>query len=264
MSGAGNDFVVIDNRKGIISDGSALARKVCNRRWGIGADGLILLEPSQRASYRMIYYNADGTYGGMCGNGGRCIAYLAAANNLAPVEHSFEALDHVYNAKVDHESVTLTMKDPSDLKTDIMLRLGKTKLKLHFVDTGSPHAVIPIAQLRKKLSDINVLELGNRIRNHRRFKPHGTNVNFIERIDANVLKIRTYERGVEEETLACGTGSIAGAIVGRVIWNMTPPITVVPVSNVPLQVSFSANGKVIQAVKLTGPVVVTFIGKFDV
>lgn len=266
MSGAGNDFVVIDNLTRLVQNANELARKVCDRRWGIGADGLLLIEESQIAVYRMMYYNADGSYGGMCGNGGRCISLYAVENAIAGVDHSFEALDHIYRASVHGTNVTLTMRDPKDIRMNLVLRGGANPLKGHFVNTGSPHVVIPLTVVKRlygKLSEVPVAELGRKIRYHRLLQPEGANVNFMEKTSANSLSLRTYERGVEAETLACGTGSIASAIVASRIWKMTPPITVVPPSGVKLLVDFSTNGSTYSNVCLTGEAKITFKGEID-
>jgi diaminopimelate epimerase len=261
MTGAGNDFVVIDNRSRDIRNGPRVAKILCNRRWGIGADGLLLLEKSRRASYRMMYYNADGSYGGMCGNGGRCIAFYAFSARIAKRKHSFEALDYVYNVDVGKNVVVLSMKDPRRLKVDKKLRLGSRQVSVNFIDTGSPHVVIPVESLkgRRSLDELDVVGIGRTIRQHRDFAPAGTNVNFVERDGPNRIRMRTYERGVEDETLACGTGSIASAIVATHLWNMHSPVTVIPRSRVPLRVEFS-EGRFISNVRLIGPAKVVYTG----
>jgi diaminopimelate epimerase len=267
MSGAGNDFVVVDNREGAITDATGLARKICDRRWGVGADGLLLLERSENADYRMMYYNADGSYGGMCGNGGRCISRYALDRGIASDTQKFEALGHIYHAVVDLNQVILSMLDPKNLKMNIVLPIGASKVKMHFVDTGSPHVVIPVAQFKKRfeaLDAIPVTEIGRKIRHHKYFQPNGTNVNFIEKRVEGTLRIRTYERGVEAETLACGTGSIAAAIVGSRLWKLRSPIQVVPASGIPLTVGFDVRDKLYSRVTLKGEVKTTFSGEFDV
>lgn len=267
MSGAGNDFIVIDNRSGAITNGNALAIRLCNRRWGIGADGLLLLQKAQDADYRMMYYNADGSYGGMCGNGGRCIARYAADQGIAGKVQNFEALGHTYKATVSENDVVLSMLDPSDIRMNIVLRIGSSRLKMHFVNTGSPHVVIPIGQLKKrygKLRDIPVEQLGQRIRNDQTFAPEGTNVNFMDKNGLTSIKIRTYERGVEAETLACGTGSVASAIVASKLWKMQSPVRVLPPGGITLSVSFSVNGSAFSDVTLTGQAESIFTGEADV
>ncbi len=266
MSGAGNDFVVIDNRVRTIADGHALARIICDRRWGVGADGLLLVEKSDTAAYRMMYYNADGSYGGMCGNGGRCIASFTVRAGIAQQEHFFEALDYLYKAEVHETVVTLHMKDPQNLKKNIVLPVDGKKIKSYFIDTGSPQVVIPIESVIKRkpsLENLNVHGLGVKIRNHKKFSPAGTNVNFIQLIDDKRLKIRTYERGVESETLACGTGSVASAIVGNLLYGLKPPVEIIARSGSTLLVDFKKSGKHFSDVSLSGPAVVTFTGEFE-
>lgn len=266
MSGAGNDFVVIDNRERVITDGSALAKTICDRRWGVGADGLLLVEKSDKAAYRMMYYNADGSYGGMCGNGGRCIAYFTVAAGIAPKDHSLEALNYLYKAHVNQTIVTLHMKDPQGLKTGFMLPVDGKRIKAHYIDTGAPHVVIPVENVSKRkpaLESLNVYKLGVKIRYHKKFSPSGTNVNFIELTATNQLRMRTYERGVESETLACGTGSVASAIIGNLLYDLDPPVTIIARSGSILTVDFKKSGKQFSDISLSGPATVTFTGEFE-
>ena len=266
MTGAGNDFVVIDNRSKRIKAAPKVARFLCDRRWGIGADGLLLLEKSRRASYRMMYYNADGSYGGMCGNGGRCIAWFAYTNKIAGKVHEFEALNHVYAAKILRNEVVLTMKDPVKARIGDEILLDSGKLVVNSIDTGSPHVVVPVENLSEKatLANVDVLGIGRKLRFDPHFAPAGTNVNFIERAGANSLRIRTYERGVEDETLACGTGSIASAIVAARLWNLKSPVSIMPKSNVPLRVEFKDQAGVVSEVRLAGPASVVFTGSIEI
>lgn len=266
MSGAGNDFVVADNRSGEIRDGAELARRICDRHWGVGADGLLLVETSRVAAFRMMYFNADGSYGGMCGNGGRCIADYAVRKGIAPSTHEFDALDHLYKAQVLSGSVRLSMKDPSGLRADIVLPVSGKKLRATFIDTGSPHVVLLAREVsRKGLDAIDVAGLGRAIRLHRRFRPDGTNVNFIEVSSHKSLRMRTYERGVEAETLACGTGSIAAGIVAHLQFGIEKPVRVIPRSDRELLVDFAvgSNGKIVN-VTLEGPAETVFEGVFEI
>jgi diaminopimelate epimerase len=222
MSGAGNDFIVIDNLDSSIDfDMPRLAVALCSRRHAVGADGLLLLEPSTKANFSMRYYNADGSFGGMCGNGGRCIARYAYARGIAPLQLKFEALDYVYEAEVDNSSVKLWMKIPSTFKPNILVALADVTLLGHFIDTGSPHFVIESTDLEST----DVFRVGREIRRHPLFAPEGCNVNFVSRQVDDVLSIRTYERGVESETLACGTGSVASAIVYALQYGLKSPVT---------------------------------------
>lgn len=263
FEGAGNDFVVIDNRRRALKNADRLAQLLCDRHRSIGADGLLLVERSERAAYRMMYYNADGSYGGMCGNGGRCIALYAYLNRIAPRSHQFEALDHIYPARVVSSSrVRLWMKDPVGLRRAIKIANGSSTFVADFIDTGSPHAVI---ELKKgALRTLDLAEIGPWIRHHRAFRPNGANVNFVERTGPHTLKIRTYERGVESETLACGTGSIACSIVSSVRHRLRSPITVVAASGDRLTISFEMNGGEFRKVILEGPARRTFEGTVNV
>jgi diaminopimelate epimerase len=266
MSGAGNDFVVIDNRSAYVKDGAALAKELCDRHWGVGADGLLLLESSDLASYRMMYYNSDGSYGGMCGNGGRCIAMFAYLKNIAPKNHTFDALGHIYSVAVSEKDVVLDMKDPTLLKLNRILFLGKKKISYHSVDTGAPHIVIDLGEFNKNkiLDDLDVQRWGEMLRWHKKFAPKGTNVNFIKLSENNVVHLRTYERGVEAETLACGTGSTAVAIIAAKKWKLKTPITVIPTSKVPLMIDFNEENRSVNRVKLKGPAIITFSGNVDI
>lgn len=266
MSGAGNDFIVIDNRNAIIKDNAAFASKFCDRHWGIGADGLLLVESSKKADYKMMYYNADGSYGGMCGNGGRCIAMFTYLKKIAKANHTFEALDHIYSASINSDNVSLQMKNPIRLKLNQKLRIEKKQIVYHSINTGSPHIVIDISEFNKKtdLEGFDVDRWGKLLRWHKIFAPAGTNVNFIKILKDNVIQIRTFERGVEAETLACGTGSVASAIIACKRWNLRNPINVIPTSKVSLEVNFDNVDKNIQNVRLIGPATITFTGSLNV
>jgi len=266
MSGAGNDFVVIDNRSASIQDGTGFARRVCDRHWGVGADGLLLLEKSFTAQYKMMYYNGDGSFGGMCGNGGRCIAMFAFKKGIAGTKHEFESLDHIYSAAIEGDDVKLAMKKPSKLKIDQHVVVKKKRITFSSVNTGSPHIVVDIDQFAKQRLSLRTLDVpfwGKALRDNNKFEPEGTNVNFIQRATDGKIYLRTYERGVESETLACGTGSVASAIVASLKWKIKPPITIIPLSLVPLIINFYIKGKNISSLSLLGPAIVNFIGILD-
>jgi diaminopimelate epimerase len=245
-SGAGNDFVVLDNRTRRLPEGqAALARALCSRPFGVGADGLLILEPSLRADFAMKYYNADGSYGGMCGNGGRCIARFAYLKGMVGRTMSFEALDHIYRAECIDEGVRLTMRDPGPLEKDVRLTARGSEITGHFIDTGSPHYVI----LSEDLDSVDVLNLGRSIRQHPRFQPSGTNVDFVKVMAEGALAMRTYERGVEAETLACGTGSVAAASVGVIVLGIKSPVIIRTRSGERLIVTLARSGdRVVQPV----------------
>lgn len=222
-TGLGNDFVIIDDREGILSsDPGELAVALCDRHFGVGADGLLILKKSVRADFLMEYYNADGSHGGMCGNGGRSLAMYAYSRGMAGSNIRFEALDHLYHAEVTNNGVRLRMKTPQDLRPDIILQVAGTRVDGFFVDTGSPHFVT----FCNDLDGVDVELLGRLLRYHEQFQPHGTNVDFVKVLGKSELAVRTYERGVEAETLACGTGAVAAAFVSGLRRGVQSPVTV--------------------------------------
>lgn len=259
-SGAGNDFVIIDHRRNAIPDDrSALARTLCHRHLGIGADGILYIEPSSRAQFRMNYYNADGTTGAMCGNGGRCAARYAALTGLAPAKMKFEAVDHIYDAEVNDEGVRLRVKNPSQFRPVKDLSVLDRKLNGYFINTGTPHFVSPVDDLKS----LDVEGLGRAIRHHREFSPDGTNANFIL-VTPSGLEQRTYERGVEAETLACGTGSVASAIVSAMTEGLSSPVSVKVRSGEVLRVYFDRTSAGFENVWLEGNAQMIFQGLAEV
>lgn len=224
-SGAGNDFVLINAVNGPLPlDYAPLARAACDRHFGVGADGLLVIEPSARADFLMRYYNADGSHGGMCGNGGRCIARFAFIEGIAGRHQRFEALDYVYEADVAGDgTVRLNMKDPSRFREGIRLSDGKGgDLEGTFIDTGAPHVVL----FSDEIDALDVGSLGRTLRHDGAFAPGGTNVNFVGTAGGSTVRIRTYERGVEAETLACGTGSVASALIASGRHALRSPVRV--------------------------------------
>jgi diaminopimelate epimerase len=235
MSGAGNDFIVIDNRQALFSLRHEQVRAMCARRTGIGADGLILVETSETADFRMNYHNADGFPGSMCGNGGRCAVWFAHLVGICPARdrYRFEARPGTYEAEVTgEESVRLHMLPPTDFRDG--LKAGAWSC--HFVDTGSPHAIAYVNDLDK----IDVFTEGRAIRHNKDVFPEGTNVNFLEITAPDALNIRTFERGVEDETLACGTGTVAAALMSYRLGKVTSsPVRVTVRSGETLMVGFN-------------------------
>ncbi len=262
MTGAGNDFVLIDDRADRLTQIPRIARRLCDRRFGVGADGLLVIKRSRIADYRMLYYNADGTSGGMCGNGGRCIARYAILKRIAAARHTFEALRHVYRARARGRQITLHMKDATLDTLGCRLRLASGVLRYDRINTGAPHATIALPQTSAgtRLESVDMLTLGRRLRYHRAFSPEGTNVNLYEPAGRDTIRMRTYERGVEDETLACGTGSIASAISAALELHMNPPITVITQSRRRLRVNFRLDEGIATAVTLTGPAELVFEG----
>ncbi len=222
MSGCGNDFIIVDNRDNRVdlADNADFIPKVCRRAMSVGADGFILIEDSADADFRWRFYNADGSVAEMCGNGARCVARFAFLNGIAGSEMRFETDAGVVSASVQESLVKLKMTDPVDLKTDWSLPMSTGLLQLSSVNTGVPHVVATVDDI----DGVDVVSLGREIRYHDAFAPAGTNANFVSMLSDNMLAIRTYERGVEGETLACGTGAVAGAIVTAVTRNLPSPI----------------------------------------
>jgi diaminopimelate epimerase len=258
-SGAGNDFVIVDDHNGGLRlNRPLLARRICSRYFGVGADGLLVLQKSQRAHFGMEYFNADGSYGGMCGNGARCIARYAFEKGIAPAAMTFDALDYDYEAVVRETSVRLTMKRPRSLRRNVMLGLRSGEQVVGtYVDTGSPHVVL----FTDTLEAAPVVEVGKEIRHMGEFLPNGTNVNFVQVNSRNRISIRTYERGVEAETLACGTGSVAAAIANVVELGGTFPTRVRVRSGEELIVDQLGGGKHLDGkMTLEGSAHLVFVG----
>lgn len=227
MTGAGNDFIMFDNRDGKIKNPVELAKWVCDRHFGVGADGIILIEKSKTADFKMVYYNSDGSFGGMCGNGGRCVAKLAHMLGIAKEKMKFEANKKLYFAEIiDDEKVRLYLPNPHKKEFNLKLKLDKKLFKAHFIDSGAPHLVVFTDENGiKNIEKIDLNKLGKKLRFHPRFK-YGTNVNFVSIIDKDMIRMRTYERGVEGETLACGTGSVASVIASVEKRNIKAPVKV--------------------------------------
>ncbi|WP_460913791.1 diaminopimelate epimerase [Spirosoma areae] len=225
--GTGNDFVLIDDRAGTFpATSQAFIERLCHRRFGIGADGLILLQNDAESDFRMVYFNADGAEGSMCGNGGRCIVRFAHDLGLFESETRFQAVDGEHVAVVCEEDIFLKMSNVAGIED----RAGLT-----FLTTGSPHVV----QFTDDLESLEVVRAGRAIRYSEPFQPSGTNVNFAQVIDDNTVFVRTYERGVEDETYSCGTGVTAVALVAHQQLGMLDPVFIQTIGG-NLRVSFNA------------------------
>jgi diaminopimelate epimerase len=223
LNGSGNDFLLVDNRNGIMEgiDLPRFAGKVCDRSRSVGADGIIFLERSRRADFRWNFFNADGSVAEMCGNGGRCAARYASERGIAGRSMAFETLAGRIRAEVEGRRVKLQMTPPGGLAVDQTLTLRGKRLRYSFLDTGVPHVVLFVPGIER----IDLVGVGRGIRMHRAFAPRGTNVNFAQ-VRNGVVWARTYERGVEGETLACGTGAVACGILSAVHGLARPPVTV--------------------------------------
>jgi diaminopimelate epimerase len=245
--GTGNDFVIIDNRKLFFpKDDVKLISSLCDRRFGIGADGLILLENDPLVDFKMVYYNADGNQSTMCGNGGRCLVAFARHLGIFDKETSFNAVDGLHSAVIDTNNVSLQMADVSDIKK---------KPNSFFLDTGSPHHV----QLVENLKDFNVAKEGAKLR-YGIYGASGSNINFVEQQTDDIFAVRTYERGVEGETLSCGTGVTAVAIAMHSSGNTDHKNITIQTEGGDLSVRFK-NVQEYTDVHLTGPAELVFKGE---
>ncbi len=257
MNGAGNDFVMLDNRDGKIHLEPKQIAHICDRHRGVGADGILLLEkPENGADFRMRYYNADGGEAEMCGNGARCFARFANKIAAAAEKLSFETPAGIIGARLHGELVTLNMSEPTDLHLNLALQLEGENAVVHFINTGVPHVVVPVA----RIDMVHVCSRGAAIRHHEKFSPKGANANFLEKIGPRNIAIRTYERGVEDETLACGTGVVASALVFAATENAPGPIGVRVRGGSDLSVNFERDGDKLRHVTLTGPAEFVFEG----
>jgi diaminopimelate epimerase len=271
MNGAGNDFILIDNTAGDIRLNRSQIVHLCDRHRGIGADGILLLEkPANHADFRMRYFNADGGEAEMCGNGARCFARFASHVAKARRQLSFETPAGVISAELTGNLVRLQMTEPHDLRLNVNLPISNENKTVHFINSGVPHVVIPVPLIE----EVDIRRDGSAIRHHEMFSPKGANVNFIEKRGSNKIAIRTYERGVEDETLACGTGIVASALIFGATENVKGPITVIARGGDELQVGFERSGppslpsdaasNQFCNVTLTGPAEFVFEGTIEI
>ena len=224
MSGSGNDFIIIDNRDNVVEEKNLtkFITSVCRRKMSVGADGLILIENAENVDFKWRFYNSDGSRAEMCGNGARCAARFAHINKIAGPEMSFETDAGIVSAQVNNGLVKVKLTDSKDLKVDFAIDLEDGPVKVSSINTGVPHVVIPVDDIY----DVEVVKLGREIRYHEKFAPAGTNVNIYCQEKEDKITIRTYERGVEDETLACGTGVVACVLVYAYKAKMKSPISV--------------------------------------
>ena len=254
MSGTGNDFVIIDNRTaGIpLAEQADFARKICRRMFSVGADGLILIEESSIADFGWNFYNADGSVAEMCGNGSRCAARFAYRHKIAGRKMTFATLAGIVEAEISAEEedvVRVKMTQPFDFRLDISLQIGDEERPVAYVNTGVPHAVIFVQE-----DDVPVKTWGRMVRFHEIFEPKGANANFVKLLPDGRLKVRTYERGVEAETMACGTGAVASALFASMLKGMDSPVEVVTSGGDVLTIFFDLHdGPVAENIFLQGP-----------
>jgi diaminopimelate epimerase len=268
MSGAGNDFVVLDARDGIgaqilAGDPHAFVRDVCHRRFGVGADGVLAVDratDARAADFRMRYFNADGGEAEMCGNGARCLGRFALDRGLgAGGRVRFETIAGPHAAERAGEEIRVAMLPPRALRRDVRVRADGRDVTGFSLDTGVPHYVAFVDDV----SAVDVVTLGRALRRHESFAPAGTNVDFVQRTTAG-LRVRTYERGVEDETLACGTGLTASAIAGALAFDLPAPVTLRAESGQDLRVGFTRDGETFRDVWLEGEARVVFTGAYAI
>ncbi len=261
MVGAGNDFIILDNRAGVVKNGlPRLAKALSDRKRSIGSDGLILLERSKKADVRMRIFNPDGSEADMCGNGVRCLAKFAADRKITGTTLSVETGAGIIGAEVRKDSVKAKMIEPRDMKLGLCLEVGGRSVEVHFINTGVPHAVM----VTDAVDAVDVFHLGRAIRRHERFAPAGANANFIAFGKGSEIRVRTYERGVEDETLSCGTGSTAGALVAAALEDLKSPVKVRTRGGESLKVFFKRDGDTFRDVYLEGPVEKSFEGRVSI
>jgi len=260
MAGTGNDFIVLDNRAPVLPDAEALAefaRRRCRRRVDVGADGVLAIEPSAVAHFRMRIFNADGTEAEMCGNGARCAARFAFMRGFAPAAMSFETLAGIVQAQVTGDQVTIGMGEVSPVAEPVTLQAAGGRWTVHSVEAGVPHAVIFV----EELEGAPVEEVGRAVRRHEHFAPRGTNVDFVQISGDDRIRVRTYERGVEAETMACGTGAIASAVAARERTGVQGPPIRVEVRGGTLRVDFREEDGRARDVRLSGDAVFVYEGE---
>ena len=271
MSGSGNDFVVIDNRAGILPPNavSVFTRAVCRHRVSVGADGVVLIGDSNEPGVDFVwrYINADGSDGEMCGNGAMCGARFAVLNGIAPASCVFRTESGPVHAWVDPDpgcpAVRIAVADPGPLRVGVELTAAGRDLVLHAIAVGVPHAVAIVPDVDAFAPGDQLIPIGRSVRHHEMFAPAGTNLNVVAVRDRHTVRMRTYERGVEAETLACGTGAIASAITATALGHTEPPVAVITSSGLPLRVDFTWHDGRATGVTLGGDARVILRGEID-
>lgn len=261
MHGAGNDFIMIDDRELKFPDGDsdAIAR-MSTRHTGIGCDGVILVQPSENADFRMRFFNPDGGEVEMCGNGARCVARFARDIGAAEERMSFDTVAGKLEAEIVDDQVRLQMTAPKDWRMNQHLPLSDGEIQYHFVNTGVAHVVVVVDDL----DNVDVQKIGSEIRYHEDFKPAGTNANFISVTGPDSLRLRTYERGVEGETLACGTGMTAAALIAGKLGLVNPPVKVTCAFGDVLTIGFDLTESGAESVTLAGAAKYVFSGNLEI
>jgi len=263
VAASGNDFIIVDNRgnklKDKIIDFADFARFSSRRKHSVGADGVLVLENSEIADFKMRIINPDGSEVSMCGNGIRCSALYASTKKWCGASMKIETGAGILEATVKEESVKIKMTPPKNLKLDQNIGVGKTIMTVHKIDTGVPHAVHFVDEIK----DYPVKDMGAKIRYHKIFEPEGTNADFVKPIDKSTISVRTYERGVEDETLACGTGVVASAIISNLVNGTQQPVSANTEGEDVLKVHFKKEHNHFSDVHLEGDSHIVFEGGMD-
>jgi diaminopimelate epimerase len=264
MSGSGNDFILVDNRTTIIQPelASEVARSLCQRKVSVGADGLILIESDPEVDFSWRFLNADGSSAEMCGNGGRCAARVANMLGICGTHLSFRTLAGIIGAEVAGTRVKLQMTPPENLRLEEKLEFGDHSVVAHFVNTGVPHTVFIVDNL-ESLEKQDVLGQGREVRYHQNYAPAGTNVNFVAVLGHRSVSLRTYERGVEDETLACGTGATAAALVAAAKGFVEPPVDVRTKSGEILTIHFNSSEQLPNELYIEGETKIVYQGQLS-
>lgn len=266
INGAGNDFILIEAAKNEdVLLTPELIKQLCERRRGIGADGILYIEADDETDYKLTYYNSDGSLGSLCGNGSRCSIFYYS-NYIAPnkSEVKFLCNGEIFSGKVNLENeISFNLPSPTDIRFDIPISINNYNFRAHFIKVGSPHLIIFWNDIKKYFNEtfqlFNLSDFGKLVRYSEYFSPDGTNVNIVK-IDNENCFIRTYERGVEEETLSCGTGTASSALISSIKHNIDSPISFVTYGGDLLKVDFIKNEENFSKITLTGPVKINYIG----
>lgn len=261
MNGAGNDFILFDNRSGALNLSTQAVIRLCDRHRGIGADGILVLKhgPQGGPKWAWDFYNSDGSTASMCGNGARCFARYVNRLTGAGPQIEFATGAGVIRATLKNDIVAVGLTPPRDYKPNIQLNLRNGSYVVHAINTGVPHAVMFVPNT----AEVPVNELGAEIRWHPQFAPAGTNVNFVQILEPGYIRVRTFERGVEGETLACGTGITACALVCGLAKGFKSPVRVKSQGGDTLEVEFEIVEERVQNVWLSGPAEFVFDGEID-
>jgi len=258
--GTGNDFILIDDREGQFPNQNAeFIRSLCDRRFGIGADGLILLQRSSSADFKMRIFNSDGGEPGMCGNGLRCLIHFLKRLKIDKETCHIEVTGRIYFCRFQDEKIKICLGSPKILYWDLAIAIENEPLRLFVLDTGVPHAVVFTEDLEK----IDLMQIGRKLRFHPKLAPEGANVDFAKILPSKEIRMRTYERGVEGETLMCGTGAAAVAFAAFQIYRLSSPIKIQAPQNEHLEFIVTPIQKGEHEIEMTGPAAIVFTGEIE-